>query len=112
MRSVTGESINPIFLQDRDGWVMLQDTAKGIFLFDQFGVFKSRLNIKSEAAALQKETVCSIKDQFLQESHIKSMQEVIHWIALPSKEGKITSISKTSILLLKKEGLFLYKIKN
>jgi hypothetical protein len=112
MRSVTGESINPIFLQDRDGWVMLQDTSKGIFLFDQFGVFKTKLKFKSQAAFMQNQVVYSINDNLLRETNLQTMQEAFHWIAQPSNEGKITSISKTSIILLKKAGLYLYKIKN
>lgn len=112
MRSVTGESINPMFLLDRDGWVILQDTSKGIFLFDQFGVFKTKLNVKSKAASLQNKIVYSINGHFLHEYNPNTMQEAIHWIALSSNDGIITSISKSSILLLKKEGLYLYKIKN
>ena len=113
MRSVIGESINPISLQDRDGWVMLLDTSKGIFLFDQFGVFKTKLMFKSQAAFIQNQVVCSINDNLLRENNLQTMQESFHWIALfPPTQGKIISVSKNNILLLKKEALHFFKIKN
>jgi hypothetical protein len=45
-RQVFGESINPEEIVDQGGLVYLNDTARGIYLFDYYGGFKVKLSFK------------------------------------------------------------------
>jgi hypothetical protein len=112
MRSVVGETINPITIQDHNGWVVLNDTSKGIFLFDQLGVFKTKLAFKWQDAFLQGNVIYGYKDNRLHEYDIKSLEKKSHWLDFISADSRRMKTNGFSILQLKKEGLYLYKIIN
>lgn len=112
MRSVVGEAINPITIQDHNGWLILNDTAKGIFLFDQLGVFKTKLPFNWQDVFLQGNVIYGYKENWFHEYDIKTLEEKSLWLNFSIADSRSIKTNESSILQLKKEGLYLYKIIN
>lgn len=110
-RQIFGESITPEEIVDQGGLVYLNDTARGIYLFDYYGGFKVKLSFKGLTGlrvfgkniyGLRNGQVFTYQPGTLQEDHLV--------LPFPLEEADRIQIVFGGVYALRKGVLYYYKI--
>ena len=102
----------PVKMIDRDNFVYLYDPAKGFYIFDYYGGFKTRLTFLNWTnVEVNANTVYGFGDNELYSYQLKSLQ--LKTYKLPAFFGKFISIKAMNgkVYLLNEKGVDIYQIK-
>lgn len=112
IRSLTGEVINPAEIKDAEGWVLLNDNNKGIYLFDQLGTFKKQLPFQWNNITIQNKSIYGFANNLMHEYHLQTQEEKAYHFPHNIEDCKSVQFINHEIVELKKEGVHVYSIKN
>lgn len=112
LRQVFDVAPVPQRIIDRDGYVYLCDTARGIFVFDYYGAFKTRLDLQGlQDIQVVNNTILARKNGLLLQYKLGSLD--LREARLPEGFVAATSvrIMPQGVYALRKEGIFWYGYK-
>lgn len=111
LRQVFNESINPQQISDRNNYVYMIDSSKGIFVFDYYGTFKRKIPVTgSNAVDIMDKYIMGVSKAGIQTYNLSSLLQ-----SEKKFPGDFTPyynyrINNNRLLALSKEGLFIYRV--
>lgn len=107
---LTGIEINPNFLIEQYDKVFLNDSAKGILVFDIYGTYNKTIPLKGlHHFQVTNDEIIYFKDGKLKSYNMKTMEEDV--TSLPSVEVLDVRTEKEKLYLLKQKRLDIYSTK-
>jgi len=108
---LTGMEINPGFLIEQYDKVFLNDSAKGIFVFDMYGTYNKTIPLKGlHHFQISNNQIIYFIDEKLKSYNMKTLEE--GEIALPDTNISDARTEKEKLYLLKQKSLDIYHVKN
>ena len=104
---LSGMEINPNFITEQNNTVFLNDSAKGILVFDIYGTYNKTIPIKGLLHfQIRNEQIIYFKDNKLKSYNMKTLEEAE--IPLPSAEVLDACTGKEKLYSLKQKSLDIY----
>ncbi|MBI3502339.1 MAG: hypothetical protein HY063_11150 [Bacteroidetes bacterium] len=105
------QEVNPDFLIEQNNKVFLNDSAKGIFVFDIYGTYNKTIPLKGIGSfQISNDEIIYFKDGKLKSYNIKTLSE--GEINLPTTEILYARSEKEKLYLLKQKSLDIYHVQN
>ena len=111
LRQVFGESLTPEEIVDAGGLVYLNDTARGIYLFDYYGGFKVKLSFRGVTAmSVFGKTIYGLVNGELFSYRPGTLQEEHLALPIPVGDADQVQIVFNGVYVLRKGVLYRYSI--
>ena len=108
LRNVLDVPLNPCFMIEQDRRFFLVDSTNGIFVFDQYGLFKVRYPITTNAIQFFNNYLVYYNAPNLVSYNIRSYNEQIQ--SLPNPESiRQVRIERNTLYVLRSNGLSIYR---
>ena len=102
--------INPDFLMEQNNKVFLNDSTKGIFVFDIYGTYNKTIPIKGlRHFQISNDLIIYFKDGKLNSYNMKTLEE--GKISFPESQAIDARTEKEKLYLLKQKSLDIYNVK-
>jgi hypothetical protein len=107
LRNVFDETLNPCFLVEQDRRLFLVDSIQGVFVFDQYGLYKLRYPIQTKAVQFFNDYLVYYQAPYLVSYHTRSLHEERR--LLPNPEAILqVRLERNRIYVLYRDGLSIY----
>ena len=104
-----GSEINPNFITEQNGKVFLNDSAKGILVFDLYGTYNKTIFLKGlNRLQTNNDELIYFKDNKLKSYNLKTLEE--HTLSLPAIDVLDARTEKEKLYLLKQRSIDIYSI--
>jgi len=108
LRNVFDETLNPCFMVEQDRTLFIVDSLKGIYVFDQYGLFKMRYPIKTKAVQFINQYLVYYHAPHLVSYHVRSFKEQQRVLPHPASIRQVR-LERNVLYLLRHDGLFIYQ---
>ena len=106
---LTGTEINPDFITEQNNRVFLNDSTKGILVFDIYGTYNKTIPLKGlHRFQISNDEILYLKDGKLKSYNMKTLEE--GELSLPSAEVLDARTEKEKLYLLKQKSLDIYSV--
>lgn len=107
LRNVLEETLNPCFMLEQDRRFFLVDSNKGIYVFDQYGLYKLRYPIQTKSLQFFNDYLVYYQPPNLVSYHTRSFNE--ERFQLPEPETILqVRLERNKLYVLRRNGLYLY----
>lgn len=107
LRNVLDETLNPCFMVEQDRKFFLVDSVKGVYVFDQYGLYKLRYPIQTKAIQYFNDYLVYYKPPELISYHIRSFNE--QRLTLPEPETILqVRLERNKVYILRPNGVSIY----
>ena len=104
-----GSEINPNFITEQNGKVFLNDSAKGVLVFDIYGTYSKTILLKGlNHLQTNNDELIFFKDNKLKSYNLKTLEE--HDLSLPAADVLDARTEKEKLYLLKQKSIDIYSI--
>lgn len=108
LRNVLDETLSPCFMVEQDRTFFLVDSLRGVFVFDQYGLFKKRYPIQARSVQFFNNYLVYYQSPELVSYHIQSLNEQRR--KLPDSELiRQVRLERSRLYVLRANGLYIYK---
>ena len=107
LRNVFDETLNPCFMVEQDRRFFLVDAVNGVFVFDQYGLFKLRYPIQANAIQFFNEYIVYYQSPELISYHTRSLRE--ERMKLPNADNILqVRVERNRLYVLYRDGLSIF----
>lgn len=109
LRIVFDEAIQPSQIFDSGGFVYLYDKLKGLYIFDYYGAFKSKVSLLGWSnPQLVGNSIIGIKDEKIMSYKLNSLDISESNLSVLLKSAKQLYFSVTGFMALEEDGIYSY----
>lgn len=106
---LSGSEINPNFITEQNGKIFLNDSVKGVLVFDIYGTYSKTIFLKGlNHLQTNNDDLIYFKDGKLKSYNIKTLQE--NELSLPATDAVDARTEKEKLYLLKQKSIDIYSI--
>lgn len=106
---IYGSEINPNFITEQNGKVFLNDSAKGVLVFDIYGTYNKTIFLKGlNHLQTNNDELIYFKNNKLKSYNLKTLEE--HDLSLPAIDVLDARTEKEKLYLLKQKSIDIYTL--